>query len=394
MKLSVVLISLVLVIVMSGCGARSTVTESADNATHGPTFIIPTSIPTFTTSSTKMPDTIELPNSSGTLVSSACPDINWDILTTAKQRSIAQVFLVNSLTGEMMQLTHDKEPSVAMSWSPDGCEILLSSQAGYAPGHSEIVKLDLASLKADRLTSSGGLSYRPKWSPDGKLIAFSRTVDNTSQVFVMDSDGSNLRQLTFDNSPATFLEWSPDNRIIAYALRSVDGLQDDIHLIDIVSGESTKLPEVLGRKWAFQWSLDGRKAAFFSGDIVAGTGTMYILELNDSKLISPAENALLFESVWSPDGRQLVFSAKYLLGDQDDSSHLYSVDSDTYEVKRFTIGETAESLAQPSFSRDGERFAFRSDFALTVLNLHDRTVKRFDDVPIGPYPVYWRPVRK
>jgi Tol biopolymer transport system component len=108
--------------------------------------------------------------------------------------------------------------------------------------------------------------------------------------------------------------------------------------------------------------------------------------------MSITPNTLLFENTWSSDSRQIVLNAKYLLGDRDDVSRLYSVDSESYKLERFDIYTSTESLAQPSFSPDGKRFAFRVNFSLAVLYFRDSIVKLLDNVPGGPYPIYWRPV--
>src|SRR5438477_9823495 len=53
--------------------------------------------------------------------------------------------------------------------------------------------------EARRLTSDEGLEYFPRFSPDGKTIAFTGEYSGTKQVFVIDSDGGAPKQLTFIN---------------------------------------------------------------------------------------------------------------------------------------------------------------------------------------------------
>jgi Tol biopolymer transport system component len=377
--------------IVGGCSTRS-IEVDRTGTIFPPTTIKSTTTPLAIISPTRLPNTTTPSKSVSSTANSTCPDNSWDILTTAQQNSIAQVFLVNSQTGETNQLTHGKQPNLAMGWSPDGCEILLLSRAANTQEYSSIARLDLATLSTAHIASVKDLGAFPKWSPDGSLIAITKAIDNVDQILTMDANGRNIRQVTSGNLPAIFLEWSPDSQMVAYALRSADGVQEDIHLINLRDGKSTELPIVPGRKWEVHWSPDGRKIVFFSGDIDAGTGTMYILRIKDRKLTGITQNTLLFENAWSSDSRQIAFSAKYLLGDQDDVSRLYAVDSESYKIERFGTYTSTEYLAQPSFSQDGKRFAFRVSFSLAVLYFRDRIVKLLDNVPEGPDPIYWRPV--
>jgi Tol biopolymer transport system component len=197
------------------------------------TTVVPSTIasvpasPVITSTTTSTPEFLPSPsprsvtpaNTQDQLTNVDCPDTSWDILTTAKQKSISQVFLVNSQTGETNQLTYGKQSSLAMSWSPDGCEILMLSQAGNTQEYSEIVKLNLATRKTAPIASIKALESFPKWSPDGSLIAFAKTIENVGQIFVMDADGHDVRQVTFGSLPAAVLEWSPDSQVVAYVLR-------------------------------------------------------------------------------------------------------------------------------------------------------------------------------
>jgi len=93
------------------------------------------------------------------------------------------------------------------SWSPDGRFILYSWQA---PGHwkHDIYIVEVATNEILQLTSGRGSNEQPDWSPDGRHIAFQSTRSGTKQVFIMNVDGKNLKQVTaygINGSPA----WSP-----------------------------------------------------------------------------------------------------------------------------------------------------------------------------------------
>ena len=90
-------------------------------------------------------------------------------------------------------------------WSPDGRFILYSWQAPTQWKH-DIYVIEVATEKIFQLTSSRrGDNESPHWSPDGRHIAFQSTRTGTKQIFVMNADGKNLRQVTaygVNESPA------------------------------------------------------------------------------------------------------------------------------------------------------------------------------------------------
>ncbi|MGZ7042369.1 MAG: S41 family peptidase, partial [Thermoanaerobaculia bacterium] len=90
----------------------------------------------------------------------------------------------------------------------------------------DIWVVDARGGDARRLTSDDGVEYFPKFSPDGKQIAFTAEYSGTKQVYVINSDGGTPRQLTFYNDIGRIpprggidnrvLDWSPDGKDILF----------------------------------------------------------------------------------------------------------------------------------------------------------------------------------
>lgn len=143
----------------------------------------------------------------------------------------------------------DGEPA----WSPDGRRLAF---VHVAAGRRRIV---VANVDGTGLTVITPTLERdvddPEWSPDGTRIAFSDSTD----VYVVNSDGSNLVNLTADAAEpgkSDHPSWSPDGSKLAFAyLNSIKVVAPD------GTGSTTIVPN-LGEIWEIAWSPDGQTIAF------------------------------------------------------------------------------------------------------------------------------------
>lgn len=108
----------------------------------------------------------------------------------------------------------------------------------------------------------------PVFSPDGKTIAFTITKPDfaensfTSNIWLMDANGKNLRQLTTAKVKDISPQWSPDGRTIAFC--SDRSGHDQIWLIDTGGGEAKQLTDICTGASNPIWSPDGNLIAFTS----------------------------------------------------------------------------------------------------------------------------------
>ena len=135
------------------------------------------------------------------------------------------------------------------SWSPHGRKLAFSVEQ---PRGRWAVHVANSDGSGDiRLTDPRRMGGSPAWSPGGEFIAFDEIVDQQSrqQVFVMKSDGSEVRQLTRDpNWSCGHPSWSPDGRQIAVACRSA-GVA-----CGTVSSVGVMLPACTRRIFMVSWS--------------------------------------------------------------------------------------------------------------------------------------------
>lgn len=120
-------------------------------------------------------------------------------------------------------------PGSNPNWSPDGERIVfVSSTSGPSGSHIYLVDADGTGLK--QLTNEAANDTSPLWSPDGKRIAFfSDREDATDYVFVMNADGTDVRKVGNTRAGTSYLSWSPDSTRVAFVSDTyVDPHGDDI----------------------------------------------------------------------------------------------------------------------------------------------------------------------
>lgn len=117
-----------------------------------------------------------------------------------------QVYVVPTIGGTPRQVTsgaHDHAGT--MAWSKNGQQLIISAntrdEAEFDMLNSDLYSIDINTLKVAKLTDMSGPEYSPQLSPNGKKIAFVGYEDNgksnqLSQLYVMDSDGDNIKNLT------------------------------------------------------------------------------------------------------------------------------------------------------------------------------------------------------
>ena len=115
---------------------------------------------------------------------------------------------------------------------------------------------------ANRLTSSAGEEAYPKFSPDGKHIAYSATYNNNTDVYTIPATGGLPQRITYHSMSDRVVEWSPDGNKILFASQreSGSGRLNQFFLVSKTGGLPDKLPIPYGELGSF--SPDGNRLAY------------------------------------------------------------------------------------------------------------------------------------
>lgn len=184
----------------------------------------------------------------------------------------------------------------------------------------------------------------------GSQIAFSSKVGRFKELFVMDMDGSNLRQITDDRALAVSSAWDPAGQRVVFT--SFRNRMPDLFVIDPATRRAAQITRGPALELGAQFTPDGR------GLIVsrANGGNSDIVRMNldgtVGERIVPSNGAINISPRWSPDGSQLVFCSNRGGGPQ-----IYTMNADGSNVRRVSF-VNSNYCTSPAWSPKGNRVAF------------------------------------
>jgi TolB protein len=174
----------------------------------------------FSSSRSGDPEIYVIDQSGGNLhriTTSKGPDVSpvWNRKTGSQiawvsgRTGLPQIYIMESEGTNVQQMT-DQGYAVSPAWSPNGQFLVFSWMRHYgpgAPGAQDIYIMDVVSKQWVQLTHDGGRNDFPAWSPDGRHIVFQSNRSGSLQIWSMLADGSNQKQLT-TSSTNSEPDWS------------------------------------------------------------------------------------------------------------------------------------------------------------------------------------------
>ena len=211
------------------------------------------------------------------------------------------------------------------SWSPDASRILFAS---YRDGRGDLYTMNSDGTDLRNLTHNGdwsadrdvwSLFEKASWSPDGAQIVFASIVNGIAGLYTMNADGSNVSPVipSFTQSLCLTPDWAPDNTSVIAMCQTDDDLA------------------------IFELPLAGQNA----------------------KQVSPPGVQALFPS-WSPDSRQIAFTGQSAGSTEDDGYSVYVINRDGTGLR-----EIEKSASMPTWSPNGKKLAIEKDQRIYVIDI-------------------------
>lgn len=241
----------------------------------------------------------------------------------------------------------------ARTISPDGTKIAFLTLAG---SNYDIYIMDSDGANLKRLTSAPGLDEGPSFSPDGSKIYYHSNQGSTfAQIWVMNSDGSNKTPLTNDSTNPIYNNYfpkvSPDGTKVIYY--SIDG---NLRVISSNGGVSQILTTDAADDNYESWSPNGQRIAYANNASGSTNYHIWVMNADGSnkiELTSSSDNDRV--PLWSPDGRKIAWNCSYT-----NISNVCVMDANGGNKNDFTGILNFKSFS-PTWSSDSKTIFFQED---------------------------------
>ena len=271
------------------------------------------------------------------------------IVFYSKRDGNREIYTMNSDGSDQTRLTFNEANDLAPAWSPNGRQIAFHSYRDndeHVPKvlrNAEIYVMDPDGENPRRLTHHPGLDNYADWHPDGSQIAFTSSRTGEFNIFVMDADGSNVKQITrleFATSP----QWSPDGKQILFEGdidqgRQIYAIRPDGRGLWRVSEPKPNTGMLLGG-----WSPDGKKVVYvetvgFESD--KSVAVIATLDPAGRQQVAKREPLPLPQwdmtsETWSTDGKSILFAGRNRAVKDDNNWEIYRFRFQDGQLARLT----------------------------------------------------------
>ena len=265
-----------------------------------------------------------------------------------------EIILIPALGGAERKI-YEKASYASVSFSPDG-KLLAAAELETANDQAGIFTINLQNGEKKHITtpSAPAVDHTPRFSPDGKSLAFIRYFSSfRREIFVVSAGGGEPRQITSDDVQIYGLAWNADSKKLFFtSFRAADQL----NLWEISIGEKAE-PQMIstGSRNLSDLAIspNGKTIAF-----AEETADENIWEIEEGKPPTPLIRSTRADhsQQFSPDGTHIVFAS-----DRTGNYEIWIADADGKNQRQLT--DSHDSKGSPRFSPDGNFVAYDAQIA-------------------------------
>lgn len=242
-------------------------------------------------------------------------------------------------TGDM---TPTRLENWGFDWSPDGTKIIYSQMLRTRKGSTRraVLITDLATGDRTVVVRGRDWGHSPRWSPDGTAIVFLIPHNHRTEVYTVNTDGTNLTRLTdsargVDNSAP---HWSPDGTRLLFSRVHRDDPSDyDLWIMDADGTSKQVLASENSREYWGRWSPDGTRVAYARIGAWSSLAHIWVIDPDGGApfKVTRRGEAGFAGFDWSPDGTEIVLPSQALAGNTF-GADLFRISIETREATRVT----------------------------------------------------------
>lgn len=236
------------------------------------------------------------------------PEPVYDLIVEARVHGFDELFIVPAGGGAPVQLLAGEVNARHPAPSPGGLHV---AYVNWADDEIWIVNR-VTGEKRNVSLFGDELDLHPAWSPDGTRLAFVSYRSGGSDIYVVNADGSGLRNLSPNDFPAATFEsspaWSPDGTRIAFS-SDRDGFRTIWSMRADGSDMVQLTRDIDARDDEPSWSPEGQRIAFRRMSAQGGvtTSDLAVMNADGSNVVRLVQDGDDLSPSWSPDGQRIAF---------------------------------------------------------------------------------------